>query len=63
MSQRKIRCLGSGTRASHMPTGKNPKVTCFRCNKRVGVMHTGNIKKHDVLARVSGKSVSVIPVR
>ena len=51
MSLRQIVCEGSG-RITVMPTGKNPKVNCPRCDKRVGVMHSAKIRKHKRLAKV-----------
>ena len=52
MSIRRVVCPGSGTNATHYPSGKNPKVTCFRCEKRVGVMHSGKLRKHMYTTKV-----------
>lgn len=64
MSLRKIECPGSGSVAPAIPSGKNPKVTCFRCSKRVGIIKSsGKVKKHMVLARMQGKKTTVLSVR
>lgn len=45
MAKRSIQCPGSG-QSTQVSLSSNPKVDCPRCHKRVGVMHTGKIRKH-----------------
>lgn len=53
MSKKVIVCPGSGAVAAAVPGGKNPKTTCFRCGKRVGVIASSNkVKKHMYLGKV-----------
>lgn len=46
MAKKKVVCPGSG-RSVGGTFSSNPKVDCPRCQKRVGVMHTGKIRKHE----------------
>jgi uncharacterized paraquat-inducible protein A len=45
-------CPGSGQATSIVHSTSNPKVNCPRCQKRVGVMHSGKIRKHTALTKV-----------
>lgn len=47
-----IVCPGSGNSTSIVHSTSNPKVNCPRCQKRVGVMHSGKIRKHTALLQV-----------
>lgn len=51
MAKKKVVCPGSG-RSVGGTFSSNPKVDCPRCGKRIGVMHTGKIRKHDAILEI-----------
>jgi hypothetical protein len=53
MATKLVTCPGSGRPAGIISGASNPKVNCPSCQKRVGVMHTGKIRKHMAMRKIT----------